>query len=171
MEKELFASDLDEHSEAKASPFLRTILYCGTVVGVLDGIAATVSTVLQGGNPIRVFQYIASGMIGRAAFQGGWATFALGLLLHFVVAFGASLVFVLAGRVLPRLARVPFHITGPIYGVLVYFFMRDVVIPLSLVTRLNYTPGVSAVGIMIHILFVGMPIAIISSRFSREYSS
>ncbi|MEQ1763797.1 MAG: hypothetical protein ABL984_11710 [Pyrinomonadaceae bacterium] len=171
MEDKPLVSDL-EISSPTAKPYaLKAILYSGLTVGVLDGIAATVSTMIRGGTPIRVFQYIASGLLGQSAFQGGISTFALGLLLHFVVAFGACVVFIFAGKFLPVLSRVPFYITGPIYGVLVYFVMRDVVIPMSLVTRLNYNASASAIGIIIHILFVGLPIAFINSRFTKEYTS
>ena len=170
MEQDLLASDIQEESNVK-TPLLKPIVYCGLTVGGLDGLAATVSSLVQGGRPFRVFQYIASGLLGPDSFQGGWPTFFLGVFLHFVVAFGASTVFVLVSRFIPALTRVPFYIAGPIYGVLVYFFMRDLVLPMSLVTRLNYTAGASAIGIMIHILFVGLPIAFISSRFNKEFTS
>jgi len=171
MEENIFAASTEEENVRAGVHPLKIILYSGFTVGVLDGIAATVSTVIRGGTPIRVFQYIASGLLGQSAFQGGWATFALGLLLHLVVAFGASVVFISASRFVPMLARFPFYINGPIYGVLVYFIMRDVVVPMSLVTRLNYNASASAIGIIIHILFVGIPIAFINSRFSKEYTS
>lgn len=166
--EDLFASDIEEPSRPAASPLLRTILYAGLTVGVLDAIAATVNSAVRGGTPIRVFQYVASGVLGQSAFQGGWATYALGLLLHFVVAFGASVVFILAGRLVPVISRIPFYISGPIYGVLVYFIMRDVIVPMSLVTRLNYNASAVTVGLIIHILFVGTPIAFINSRFTKE---
>ena len=171
MEDNPLISDL-ETSPAMEKPHpLKVILYSGLTVGVLDGIAATVSSAVRGGNPIRVFQYVASGLLGQSAFEGGWATYALGLLLHFAVAFGASTVFISAGRLVPMISRIPFYISGPIYGVIVYFIMRDIVLPMSLVTRLNYSASASAIGIIIHILFVGIPIAFINSRFSKEYTS
>jgi len=172
MEEKIFAATTDEieNVQARVHP-LKIILYSGLTVGVLDGIAATVSSAVRGGSPIRVFQYIASGLLGQSAFQGGLATFGLGLLLHFVIAFGASVVFIFAARFIPWISRVPFYLSGPVYGVLVYFIMRDVVIPMSLVTRLNYNASATAIGIIIHILFVGIPIAFINSRFSKEYTS
>lgn len=168
MEENIFASEL-EHADTRAgSHLLKTILFSGLTVGVLDGLAATISTVLKGGSAIRVFQYISSGLFGPSAFQGGLWMAGLGVFLHFVIAFGASVVFVAASRLFPQLTRLPFYLTGPLYGILVYFFMRDVVIPLSLVTRLNYTAGASATGLIIHMLFVGLPIAYIVQRFADE---
>lgn len=148
--------------------YLRTIIAAGCSVGILDGLAAVVNSVIRGGSPSRVFQYIASGLLGQSAFEGGAATTLLGLLLHFVVAFGASIVFVLAGRLVPIISRIPFYASGPIYGVIVYFVMRDVILPMSLVTRLNYNPSAVITGLIIHIFCVGLPIAFINSRFTKE---
>lgn len=171
MEEDLFASDIEERSRPGTSPLLRTIIYSGLTVGVLDAIAATVSTVVRGGTPIRVFQYVASGLLGQSAFEGGWATYALGLMLHFVIAFGASVIFIVAGRLVPFISRIPFYISGPVYGVIVYFVMRDVIVPMSLVTRLTYNASAVTVGLIIHILFVGTPIAFLNWRFTKEYMS
>jgi hypothetical protein len=46
--------------------------------------------------------------------------------------------------------------------------MRDVIVPMSLVTRLNYNASAVTIGLIIHILFVGTPIAFINSRFTKE---
>ena len=170
MEEEIFDAITDEEIENdqdRVHP-LKIILYSGLTVGALDAIAATVSSVVRGGSPIRVFQYVASGLLGQSAFEGGWAAYAIGLLLHFVIAFGASIVFITAGRLVPVISRIPFYISGPIYGVIVYFIMRDVIVPMSLVTRLNYNASAVTIGLIIHILFVGIPIAFINSRFTKE---
>ena len=132
-------------------------------VGILDGLAAVVTAAVRGISPDRVFQYIASGILGRAAFEGGAATIALGLLLHFIVALGAASVFVLAARSIPFLNRYPL-VSGPIYGIIVYFFMSEVVSALSNVSRQPRTLTATATGILIHIFFVGLPIALISSK-------
>lgn len=144
---------------------LRAIAAAGLVVGVMDGIAAVVSSAFRGVSPDRVFQYISSGILGRAAFEGGWATILLGVLLHFVVAFGASAVFVVAARSWAFLNRYPF-LTGPLYGIAVYFFMSEVVSALSSVTRGPRTLAGTLTGIFIHLFFVGLPIALISSKLS-----
>src|SRR5690606_37918771 len=108
----------------------------------------------------RVFQYISSGILGRTSFEGGAATIILGVVLHFIVAFGAATVFVLAARLLSFLNRYPL-ITGPIYGVCVYFFMGEVVTRLSNVNAGPRTLSGTVTGILIHIVCVGLPIALI----------
>ena len=66
---------------------LYSILYGGLAVGVLDFLDAIIFFGLRGSTPRGIFQYVASGLLGRAAFSGGTKTFALGLLLHFLNAF------------------------------------------------------------------------------------
>ncbi|MEP7271432.1 MAG: hypothetical protein ABI882_07990, partial [Acidobacteriota bacterium] len=54
----------------------RAILVGGLSAGVLDFIGACVSSAPRGVTPMRVGQSVASGLLGRAAFNGGlfWHT-------------------------------------------------------------------------------------------------
>ena len=65
----------------------KAILWGGLVAGVLDATDGVVAFGLQGLNPIQVLQYIASGLLGKASFDGGLATAALGTLIHFFITF------------------------------------------------------------------------------------
>jgi hypothetical protein len=98
--------------------------------GVLDGISATVVSWLFGGTPIRLFQGIASGLLGRSAFQEGVPSALLGVGLHFLVAFGAATVYYTVSRSLPVLLDHAL-LCGIAYGAAVHVFMTFVVIPLS----------------------------------------
>lgn len=167
MEENILASDIEAAEVKEQSGVLRSIVYAGLTVGVLDAIAATVSSGIRGVPPIRVFQYVASGILGPSAYEGGIATYLVGLLCHFTVAFGASTVFLVMSRFVPFLTRMPLLI-GPLYGIVVYFMMREVISPLSLVARLNYTASSTIIGLAIHMICVGLPIALITSRFARE---
>jgi hypothetical protein len=141
----------------------KRIVSAGVAVGVLDGIAASANALAHGNDPSKVWQYVASGVLGRHAFDGGAATIALGIVLHFIVALGAAAVFyVISGRF--RFLRQRPFFYGPIYGIAVYFFMREVVTPLSLVARIPYTIAGLLTGILIHVIFVGIPIVWIVSR-------
>lgn len=146
-----------------------TILLAGMVAGVLDGIAAVIAAGLRGVPPGSVFQYISSGILGRSAYEGGATTIILGVLLHFVVAFGASAVFV-SQRAGSLLRSYPL-LTGPLYGIAVYFFMSEIVSALSNVTRQPRTLSGTVIGILIHIFFVGLPIALITSRKQQRASA
>src|SRR5688500_19816783 len=88
-------------------PVPKALLYGTLAVGVLDILDAIVFFGLRGAQPIRILQSIAAGLLGRAAFAGGWRTAALGLALHFFIAFIVVLVYMLAARRLPALTRDP----------------------------------------------------------------
>ncbi len=71
----------------------------------LDITAAFVNSGLRGVRPIRILQAIASGLLGAGSYKGGFATATLGLVLHFVIAFGATAVYYAASRKLTFLVR------------------------------------------------------------------
>ena len=66
---------------------LKAILAGGLIAGTLDLTAACVSAWLRSGvTPVQVAQFIASGVLGRGAFNGGAKTVALGVAFHFLIA-------------------------------------------------------------------------------------
>ena len=140
------------------------IVYGGLTVFVLDGLAAVTNSGLRGVGPLRVFQYVASGLLGPASFDGGWATFLLGVAVHGLVAFSAAAVYYLLSLKLPLLVRQPL-LCGPLYGVAVYFFMARVVVPLSSARVLPFSPA----QLVIHVFCVGLPVALIA-RWSANRS-
>ena len=81
----------------------RALAYGTLVVGVLDLTDALVFFGLRGARPIRIGQSIAAGLLGRAAFSGGWPTALLGVALHFVIALCIVTTYGLLSRRLPLL--------------------------------------------------------------------
>jgi hypothetical protein len=108
-------------------------------------------------------QGIASGLLGPEAFRGGAFTAALGLALHFVIAFAVAAVYYAASRSWPVLVRhaVP---CGMAYGVLVHLVMDTVVLPLSRGTFRRPPWPVAVAMVAIHMLFVGLPAALAVRR-------
>src|SRR6266446_6369811 len=106
------------------------VLWAGFACGVLDITAAFVVYGFFGAKPVPLLQGIASGLLGPKAFDGGLATALLGLLCHFVIAFGAAAVYFVASRCIHVLVDQAV-IFGAVHGVAVYFFMNRVVVPLS----------------------------------------
>jgi hypothetical protein len=139
---------------------VRAIGYGALVVGALDLTDALVFFGFRGAAPIRICQSIAAGLLGRAAFQGGAATAALGVALHFFIATCIVVTFYLASLRLPLLVR---HaaIAGLLYGLAVYGAMNYVVIPLSaLGGRGPFVLPVFINGLLIHAFGVGLPAAL-----------
>jgi hypothetical protein len=143
----------------------KAILFGGLLTGVLDLTGACLMN--YGISPIRIFQSIASGLLGAESYKGGLRTAALGIFLHFVIAFGAAFVFYLASRKIEFLTRQPI-ISGLLYGGCVYWFMELVVLPLSAFTGKNrFAPEQIIKGLIVHALCVGLPIALVVHRFAK----
>jgi hypothetical protein len=143
----------------------RAILYGTLIVGILDGLDAIVFFHFWAGvAPGRIFQGIAAGLLGRtAAIQGGAATVVLGVVLHFVVAFGIVTAFVAASRRFRVLAARPV-ISGIAYGLAAYAVMNVVVIPLSAIGPHTAPTPVPLLfnGLLIHAFGVGLPTAFVA---------
>lgn len=145
----------------------RAILYGTLTVGVLDLLDALVFFGLRGVAPILILQSIASGLLGRTAYEGGAGTAVLGIALHFFIAFAIVTTYVLASRRIHAIARRPF-VYGPLYGLLVYAVMNLVVVPLSAAVVDSKTWPVIVNGLLIHMLGVGLPSALTARAVRRS---
>jgi len=138
----------------------------GLIAGTLDIVYAFVLSAMRGGSPLRVLQSVASGLLGKPSYQGGWPTGALGLLLHMAICVAAALVFYLASRRSAYL-RAHYLVAGAAFGIGVYLVMNFVVLPLSAVPfTITYTPAVIAQGFVSHALLVGLPITWCLRRYA-----
>ena len=144
---------------------ISAVLAGGLSAGVLDIVAACTVYGLRGVSPVRILQSIASGLLGAEAFQGGTRTAVLGLLLHFFIAGVAACVYYLGSVWMPILARRPLAL-GACYGIGVYAFMNFVVLPLSAVPKRPFSPGLAVIMVVIHMVCVGIPIALAVRRFA-----
>lgn len=106
----------------------------------------------------RIFQSIASGLLGRAAYTGGTGTTLLGAGLHLCIATGIVTTYYLVSRRLRFLTTRPW-LYGPIYGLIVYALMNAIVVPLSAAAHAFPKLPVLVNGLLIHIFGVGIPTA------------
>ncbi len=153
---------------AARSP-LRAIGLSGLVAGIVE--LAGAYAIYRPTRLLGPLHSIASGALGSAAFQGRVPTALVGLVAHFVVAFGAAAVFVLARPHVAVLRRSPVVI-GPIYGVVVWFAMNYAVIPLSAIGRFpaGFT-STTALVVLLHMVGVGLPIALLAKTRTRHARS
>lgn len=135
-------------------------LIAGTVAAVVEMIPIlAIQGLLLGVMPTRIFQSIASGLLGPAAYSGGIATVILGAALHLLISVIAAAVFIVAAQVRPSLLRLPV-LSGLAFGVLVYVVMSWIVVPLSAVAfKPAFKPALMSVSLAVHMLFFGLPIA------------
>jgi len=130
----------------------------------MDITSAFIIALSRGSTIPRLLQFVASGMLGQEAFQGGTATAALGLALHFVIAFTLVAIFYLAGRKVLVLQEHAVA-SGILYGLAVYAVMNLVVLPLSAAKPRHSITG-DLIQIGIHMFVIGLPTALLLRRFS-----
>jgi hypothetical protein len=135
----------------------------GLVTGVTDGLFSSVlSIAFYHSTATRLFQGVATTLLGRAAFDGGIETAALGVLMHFGVALGWSAVFLALLDRSPWIRRAlgsPYGVlkVASVYGPFIWMVMSLLVIPLLL----QRPPAITArwwVQLIGHVPFVGLPI-------------
>ena len=148
----------------------RAILWGWLLCGVLDIASAIVIALANNGSPVRMLQGIAGAVLGPAALQGGLATAALGLAMHFGVALAAAAIYYGLSRRIPAMTAwaVP---SGIVYGVvwLLSCTRRHPILaalrPLYLTTSSSGPATPLAASFFVHIVCVGLPIAFAVRRF------
>lgn len=105
------------------------------VTGVIDALfASSLNVFAYGSTVVRLWQGVAAVPLGRRALEGGMATAAVGLLLHFGVAFVWSAVFLVLAARMPAVRRAIASPAGAfatacVYGPLIWLVMSFAVIP------------------------------------------
>jgi hypothetical protein len=155
----------------------RAIFWAWLLCGILDITSAIVISLANKGSPIRMLQGIAGAVLGPKTFEYGYATAAMGLAMHFFVAFAAAATFYGLSRRFPALVEwaVP---AGILFGVFWLFVMYRGVIPLMAALRPLYLsnaprrplPALWPLPILVHITCVGLPIALSVRAFGPRPS-
>jgi uncharacterized membrane protein YagU involved in acid resistance len=145
--------------------WVRWLIIGWLIAGTFDITYASTYTYLRRGiSPVRVWQSVASGALGPAAFQGGMRTAMIGLAFHYLIALIFTCVFFAASAVWPALTRWPL-LTGAVYGIGIYVVMNFVVLPLSRIGPRPLPPLiVTAPEILVHMFLIGGTIALAARR-------
>jgi hypothetical protein len=140
---------------------LSAIAAGGLIAGSLD---LTQASILFG---VKVPLVIAAGLLGPQALQGGAGTYILGVCLHFFIACSATAIYYGASRRLVFLIEHPL-VCGLFYGMAVELVMSYVVLPLSaLHAKGPYELHDVLLGLLVHMVVVGVPISFSVRWFSR----
>jgi hypothetical protein len=146
---------------------LWALLRAGLLTGIVDGLFSSLLNVFAYRSTVaRLWQGVASVLLGREALNGGTRTVAIGILMHFGVAFAWSALFLFLVLRWSRARRLLASPYGPLevaslYGPLIWCVMSLAVIPL-LVHRPPAITGRWWIQFFGHIPFVGLPIALAS---------
>ncbi|MCF0062336.1 DUF1440 domain-containing protein [Dyadobacter chenwenxiniae] len=141
---------------------LRTVLWAAFVAGSLDIMAAFVvyAIILDQTTPVRMLLSIASGVFGKAAFEGGNMMAVYGLLFHFLIALAFALFYFLIYQYIAFPARHKL-VSGIIYGIFIWLVMNMVVMPIAFSGMPASSWDAALLGTVIVISAVGLPIAYI----------
>jgi hypothetical protein len=133
------------------------------LTGVTDGLFSSVlAAFFYGSTVTRLWQGVASVLIGAVAFEGGAHTALIGLVMHFGVALGWAAVFLFVVMRLPLVRRVLATRYGvakvaAVYGPFIWMMMSIVIVPrfTHRPPTFNYRWWIQFFG---HIPFVALPI-------------
>ena len=123
---------------------------------------------LLGVSPTVVFQSVSSGLIGKAAYQGGAATVVAGVALHWMISIIAASIFAWAAT---RWADLTKHVVlaGLGFGLLAVTVMNALVVPLSAAAfPPNRDDALLLVSLAVHMVFFGLPISLATKWVFRR---
>ena len=142
---------------------LSRVVRAGLLTGISDGLFSSILSVAAYHSTVaRLFQGVASTVIGPAAFDGGMRTALLGVAMHFGVAFAWSAVFLVLVKRSAWIratlgSRYGVAKVASLYGPFIWLVMSFVVIPLLThrPPRITVRWWVQLIG---HAPFVGLPL-------------
>jgi hypothetical protein len=138
---------------------IRAALIAGLAASVIEMIFVLPIQAMLGHSPMLVFQSIASGASGTAAYSGGMGSALAGVGWHVLISLVSAGCYIAAATRLPFLLMRPL-IGGLLCGVVAYAVMNWVVLPLS---AIGYTPTTKPLMMLlsfsIHLFGFGLPIA------------
>lgn len=141
---------------------LKTSIYAGLVAGTIDiGAACTINQV----GPVPILRFIASGLLGTPLAHEPWV-FCLGMVLQWLMSIIIAAIFVSAAARIPALLQ-RWVAAGIAYGVVVYFVMTFVVVPLSR-AKSGHVSWTSFAENLLAMIVFGLIVAYIARRMQRK---
>jgi hypothetical protein len=141
---------------------MKTSIYAGLIAGTLDiGAACTINMI----GPGPILRFIASGLLGAPLPHETWV-YCLGLGLQWMMSIIIAAIFVLAATKIPALLR-RWITAGIAYGIVVYFVMTFVVVPLSRAKSGHVTMSSFVENLLAMILF-GLVVAYMAQRMAPK---
>ena len=146
---------------------LKVLLLSGLLVGTLDITAACIQTLVNGGDPLKMLRFVASGLLGKEALAGGTLISFYGLVFHYCIAMiWTCLFFFLYPRL--KLERFNTILVGILYGAFVWTIMTRVILPLSAAPALKFKLLPAVIAMSILIVAIGLPLSFIARKYYRN---
>jgi hypothetical protein len=149
-------------AQTKTRNALLAIGVAGLVGATLDLLQACI---LVGHDIILVITY---GLVGEKALKGGFSNYALGVLLHVVISLIFATFYYAVSRKLKFMTEYPF-VCGLCFGAGVHLVMMLIVLPLSALHQYDpITIRGMRLGLLIHMVVFGLPVAYGISYFAKD---
>ena len=140
----------------------------GFIAGSLDISAAYIHAFLRNGTSFQtILHYIASGLVGPNAYEGGISMAALGLIIHYCIAFSCSIVYFFA---YPRIAFLKYNllVSACCIGFVAWLVTTQLIVPFSRIGARPFDLVNALIAIAILIVCVGLPIAIAAKLYFNK---
>jgi hypothetical protein len=143
---------------------LKASIVAGLIAGTIDiGAACTINHV----GPIPILRFISSGLLGAPLPHEPWV-YCLGMILQWLMSIIIAAIFMFAATKIPALLR-NWIAAGIAYGVVVYFVMTFVVVPLSR-AKAGHVTMASFVQNLLAMIVFGLIVAYIARRMMPKHS-
>lgn len=146
---------------------IKTLVSLCLLTGTLDAMAALLIGYKV--SPAVIFQFIASGVFGEAAFSGGTIMVLWGIIFHYLIASAFSIALFLLYPVFIHVLKNK-YLTGVVFGLIIWAVMNMAVLPLTHIPKraggikpLSLIKGIAAL-----IFAIGIPVAVIAERYYRK---
>lgn len=148
--------------------YIPLIIKAGLVTGSLDILFAFANAWWSPGiSPERVLQFIASGLMGKSAFQSLPAIAFLGLAIHYFIAFCWTVLFFFVYPTLKNIIRNKF-LQAVLYGLFIWLVMNLLILPVTRTPQQTFYWPDAFKGAAILIIAVGLPLAYFAQKYNKE---
>lgn len=144
------------------------IIKVGLLIALVDLLLAFIHAyIFNAVEPIKVLHYVASGLLGREAFDGGLVTAFYGLIFHMIIAVGWTAIFYLLFENISMFSknRFPFGVT---FGLFIWLVMNLVIVPLSDTPPQKAKSMLPLLTMIIIHMFLGYLMALYSRKLDRN---
>ena len=153
------------NSFLKTNTVVQTVFWSGLIAGILDSIAGVIVYFIYFKlNPLQVLQFIASGVYGPSSIDGGVLMIVVGLFFHFVIAYVVAIIYFYAYPKISVLSKYKVA-SGLIFGLGTWLVMTLLILPVTNVPKGPFDGGLAVIGIIWHMVLVGLPISIITAKY------
>lgn len=145
------------------------IIQAGLIAGTLDILSAFIYYYIKSGktNFLVIFKFIASGIFGKAAGDGGAIMILAGFFLHYTIAFAFTIFFFWLYPKVNVLSKNRV-VTAIVYGLFVWAIMNLVVVPLSNTVHRPFNIANAITNMCILIVCIGLPLSFIAKAFYKK---